>query len=324
MQNITTDPLDTPVYLKEKDFVWPSDKLFYLMTADGLMICRNHMWFRSCALAKTGPNYLEKQKETCALKYPEIPRALVEKSVGFFLRIYKKEHWESALILVFNRETQQMELVCPDQTCSYGSVNYDTEKEVAKLPHGKYLLIGDLHSHCNFSPEPSMTDTDDELKRPGLHIVVGHLGKKEPEFYCAAVVDGCRFECKIEDVIEGFDEPVPEDEIPQEWIEKVKEKKRATTCCGCYSGYGSKDYDPDEWKTKITEPNAKDRENADKVLREFATWDKCPDVEEVQQELYLKAFSASWGWAMQKAVAFCASWKKGGKHEEKAPETKAS
>ena len=132
MQLINSD-LSTPVYLKTSDTdPWPSDKMFYLLTSNGLFLCRNHPWFRSCSPAPEGkgPSDLCEQKAEITLAYPVLPRALVEKAVGFFRSVYDDKHWESALILAFNRHTQEIELICPDQTASFGSVNY----EIPTLP----------------------------------------------------------------------------------------------------------------------------------------------------------------------------------------------
>lgn len=181
-----------PVYVKESDDMpWPTDSMFYLLSANGLFLCRNHKWFQSCAEIQKGPSELASQTAFAKLSYPAIPRLLVETAVGFFHKVFKAHHWESALILVWNRNTQAMELVCPDQKVGMASVKYD----IPILPT-HLTVIGDLHSHCDFTPHASMTDEEDEMKRPGLHIVAGHIDKEPPEFYAVAVVDGKRFEVK--------------------------------------------------------------------------------------------------------------------------------
>src|SRR5881394_2125121 len=185
--------ITTPVYLKtEKSMEWPKDKMFYILSRDGLFLCRNHEWFRSCVPAKPGPGELESQEKFASVNYPTIPRALIEKAVGFFRRIEKDHGWEAALIIVWNRHNQELELICPEQKNGFGSVSYD----IPKLPQ-HLALIGDIHSHPDFSPTPSTIDEGDELQRPGLHIIAGYItGKweKQLQFYCAAVVDGERFE----------------------------------------------------------------------------------------------------------------------------------
>jgi PRTRC genetic system protein A len=193
--------LSTPFYTKtDKNMPWPKDKMFYLMTRDGLFICRNHEWFSSCAPAKKGPSELEDQKPFIDLKYPMVPRALIERALGFFHLVFKDRKAESALILVWNRQTGKMELVCPKQKVSWGSVKYD----IPDLPP-HLALIGDIHSHCDFAPKASYTDEGDEINRPGLHIVAGYIDKEPPEFYCAVMADGQRFEVDdIKDVVEDY------------------------------------------------------------------------------------------------------------------------
>src|SRR5207245_8898375 len=119
--------------------------------------------------------YRQPHKVISSVNYLNIPKIVKKKSVEIFLLIEKDKHWESALILVYDRQKGQVDLVCPEQKASDVSVQYD----IPKLPQ-HLALIGDIHSHCNFSPEASYTDENDETNRPGLHIVAGYI-EKDPK-----------------------------------------------------------------------------------------------------------------------------------------------
>ena len=276
--------LMTPVYIKtEKDFPWPDDKLFYLLASDGLFICRNHEWFRSCVPATQGPGELEPQQTFSEFRFPKIPRLLMEKAIGFFRLIETTRHWESALILVWNRQSKEIELLCPDQQASGACVKY----EVPVLPpHLTYM--GDLHSHCNFDAFASGTDKDDEEHRPGLHIIVGRLYQKFPDFYCAGIVDSERFDIDNPNaVIEEFEQIQFTEEAPQEWVDKVKQHKWT---------WNSTDFK--------SPPNRRDKKKVAKVLTKFLGRTERPAMEEVRSEIWNAAFSASWGWCNDKAAEF--------------------
>ena len=86
------DSLFTPLYLKVDDEMkWPeNEKVFHLLSRDGLFICRNNDFYRSCAPARNWPGELASQKPFIELKFPRIPRVLIERIVGFFSEIAEK------------------------------------------------------------------------------------------------------------------------------------------------------------------------------------------------------------------------------------------
>lgn len=302
----------TPVYLKtDKNMSWPKDKMFYILSADGLFLCRNHEWFQSCSPAKHGPGELESQEPFLKVNYPMIPKAMIENALGFFRRIENSKGWESALILVWNRTTNQMEFVCPDQKASGASVKYD----IPKLPQ-HLALIGDIHSHCNFGSNPSWTDEKDETHRPGLHIVIGYINRKEPEFYCVAVADGTRFQIKnMEEVIEGCDATLADpDAAPKEWVEKVKAEYK--TWSGSQGGWsGDFDYEGGH-PNKLRGPDAEDEKIVDKVVKRIMYETSCPTAYEVRQELFRRTKQCSYLWCEKKGEEVVEEWKK--QHESAA------
>ncbi len=217
----------TPVHLKRgPDMPWPEEKVFYLLSGDGLFLCRNHEFFRSSVPAARPPSELAGHERLLELRYPKVPRRLLEQVIGFFSLVADREGAEAAVLLVWNRESGEVEVVVPPQrsTVSVGwygqryplNVYYDLP---SLPPH--LVPIGDIHCHVDLPAYASFTDVQDEVHRPGLHIVVGRISKEPPELHIEVTVDGDRF--AVEDygtVLEGYHQRRPE-EVPAAWMDQV-------------------------------------------------------------------------------------------------------
>jgi PRTRC genetic system protein A len=209
--------VETPIYLKEDaNMEWPEDPVFYMITSDGMMKCRNNPFFRSCVKAQGAPSELEPQKPFMKLRYPKLPKVLLEQVVGFFSAIQKKFDSEAYVCMLWNKDTKEYELFCPEQEISGGHVTY----ELPQLPP-HLMVVGDIHSHVNMSAFASGTDTDDEEFRPGVHIVVGKIKSEPPEFHIEAVVDGTRFGVEETLILEGYEQRT---DFPAEWMDKMTKK----------------------------------------------------------------------------------------------------
>ena len=215
---ITSEPIVNK--LEGQTMPWlENESMFYMLTSDGLMICRNHQYFTSCAPARNcGPSDLGEQKPFCKMNYPRVPRVLLEQVAAFFQRMDDDWFGEAAVILLHNPQTDEMKLLIPDQECSMGSVHYTIPNNIEP----GWRMIGDIHSHVRMSAFASGVDVHDEVSRPGLHIVIGEIDKEPPDFHAEVVVDGMRFKANIEDVIEDY---VARTSFPEEWMQKVKKKK---------------------------------------------------------------------------------------------------
>jgi proteasome lid subunit RPN8/RPN11 len=240
MKGSNHQPL-TPIYLKmDETMPWPEDKTFYVLSRDGLFLCRNHQFFSSCVPADRWPSELAAQRPFLQFDYPRLPQRLVEQVVGFFDIIGEQYASEAAVLLAWNRETGEIQGLVPEQTGTVGYSYYgkpypmDLRYDVPQLPP-HLLLIGDIHSHVDGAAYASWTDKADEAYRPGLHLVVGRIRDEPPEFYCAVVADGTRF--RVQDlarVMEGY-RCRRQDEVPPEWIARVSVEEwssanRRSTC----------------------------------------------------------------------------------------------
>ena len=229
----------TPVFLKsDADFAWPEDEtLFYLVAKDGLHLCRNHAFFRSCVPAERGPSELEAQEPFLVPRFPRIPRDVFERVVGFFDRVAELHGSEAAALLVWDQEEKRVRLVVPEQTATVYRSSWDGYTSPIGVhyvppaslpPHWRFFA--DVHSHVHGPAYASSVDKHDELHAAGLHLVVGRIGEEPPEIHVEAVVDGRRFVLDPGDVIEEYRER--RSDVPQRWLDRVRVKESSSWYSG--------------------------------------------------------------------------------------------
>ena len=242
MNGLSTPPdqsLLTPIYLKTRpDMAWPTDvPVFYLLTGDGLFLCRNHPFFTSSVSAPAWPRELADHRDFLEPRFPKIPRHYVELIVGFFDIVGRRHNAEAAVLLAWDERYQRVRLIVPVQRATVGHSWYgndypiDVHYQLPVLPPG-LTLIGDFHSHVDGPAYASMTDCDDERHFAGLHVVVGRLLSREPpDFHIEAIVDGARFPISDpETVSEGYQQR--RSRVPASWLEKVKVEQWSSVTSG--------------------------------------------------------------------------------------------
>jgi len=228
MHSTDDGPL-TPIYLKtQRDMSWPEDKVFYLLTADGLFLCRNHEFFRSSVSSPRWPSELAWHDPMLVPRYPKLASRQIEEVVGFFSHVGQLYGSEAIVLLAWDSLSKELQIVVPEQLATVGQnrwgdtwpigVEYDMP---ANLP-SHVTILGDIHSHVDGAAYASHTDRDDETHRPGLHIVVGRLNREPPEFHIQAVVDGTRFNMSPERVMDGYSRRNPE--YPAWWLDNFRIK----------------------------------------------------------------------------------------------------
>ena len=220
--------VETPIYVKTgSEAPWPSDEVFFMLTGDGLFLCRNHEFFTSSVPAPNPPCDLEPHRGFLRLHYPKIPRKLMEQAVGFFHAVYKRYSSEAGLLLVWNPRQLQLRLLCPRQEATIsrswsGTYPVGLHYEIPDL--GEDLLIGDLHSHADEPAYASHTDKLDERNRgAGIHVVVGRLGEIDRggqiDLHVDGVVDGTRFKVPHRLIIEDYRQPGAN--VPRRWMDRI-------------------------------------------------------------------------------------------------------
>ena len=222
--------LHTPVYLKtSEDMPLPEEEpVYYLLSRDGLFLCRNHDFFQSSVPVEHWPSELAGHDRFFKIKYPKLPRRLLERVVGFFAVIGERYQSEAAVLLAWDPANQRIETLVPDQ-CGIVGTNFGGEPypisldyELPLLP-SQWTLIGDIHSHVDGPAYSSFVDQRDEAHRPGLHLVVGRIDLEPPEFHCEISIDGARFPVRnLDTVLAGYHRR--KNEVPQAWLDKVNVK----------------------------------------------------------------------------------------------------
>ena len=238
----STATLVTPIYFKTgPEMAWPeNESVFYVLSRDGLFLCRNHPFFRSSVSAPAWPSELCSHDELLALSHPKVPRRLFELVVCFFDRIAELHGAEAAVLVLFEKSSKRVKLLIPEQVATVDitrsghrypiGIHYET----APTSAGDAVVIGDIHSHVDGAAYASATDQRDEAYRPGLHVVIGRINREPPEVHCEFVVDGARFRVEENQVIEGYVRRRLG--IPRSWIDRVRLKKYA---------WGPSSYDSD-------------------------------------------------------------------------------
>ncbi len=233
------------IYVKDKEFTRPDDPVFYLLTGSGLFKGHNMDCFSSLGKLEDGIRGLEEQDDELDLRLAEIPRFLIERAVGFFVEVYEEHRSEAVLLIHYHPQKQHYRFVAPPQTINitvypwYEVVKDEVEYENVPPVRG-YQQIGSIHSHGAMPAFQSWQDDEDGRFNQGLHIVVGSLNWR-PKFNVVFSVAGRQFELKLEDVAEGFEEPIRP--APKFWWQQVRVKKTPSRSYRTYKRGGDYGYD---------------------------------------------------------------------------------
>lgn len=225
------------------------EPVFYRLAANGLFVCREHPFFRSCVPAPEWPSELAELRTSLEPRYPKVPRRLFELIVGFFEQIGEKHGAEAGVLLAWDSQARVVRPIVPPQTATVSRSSWSgrcypigLHYEVPDtLPPG-WTLLGDVHSHVDEPAYSSGTDEHDEKHRAGLHIVVGRITREPPDLHVAAVVDRTRFRLAPELVIEGYESR--RRKVPARWLEQVQVKVYGNS----FDSYGSSNYS--DWTSK--------------------------------------------------------------------------
>lgn len=130
-----------------------------------------------------------------------IPAPLVAQIVDFFRRIWYAHKTEAEVILTQHIDTGEYRVYVPFQSVSTGHVHsiYDPT-----TIDSKYLVVGTMHSHCNFSAFHSSTDEGDAKDMDGMHFTVGHIDREEPEVAAMVAVNGTLYHYKDPGILADF------------------------------------------------------------------------------------------------------------------------
>jgi hypothetical protein len=210
------------MYFKTAEFAEPSPWLYYLVTGKGNFLVKKTNLYSSVTEARVLPGLLE-QESSLSLRFPKVPREIMEKMYGFFDAVYQQWEGEAVVFLYYAPESKEFRLAVPPQTLfryrtlsGFWRTAQRVEYGYCPRPEG-FLKLGDAHSHADLPAFFSCADDNDD-KEDGLRITIGNLDRARPDVKVSFVVNRTRFILHPEDVIEEFSTPLPP---PQEWLARV-------------------------------------------------------------------------------------------------------
>ena len=121
-----------------------------------------------------------------------IPGNIISQAHHFFLRIFDTKHAEAEVLLTKHLDTGAYRLFVPYQRVSHMGV-----KSIYEPTHidRKYVVVGTLHSHCDFGAFHSNTDSGDASDMDGVHFTIGKVNST-PEIVGMVTMNGKEFHYK--------------------------------------------------------------------------------------------------------------------------------
>ena len=227
-----------PVLLKRDEGVASDETLYYLVAANGLFQVRRTETYVAVTEARGDLPGLLPEYARLRLDVPRLPVELLEPVLSFFRAVFEEHGGEAIVILFYSPATRSFRAVVPEQRIP-GYERNGVWHSLLQLDYGDaerpsgYLRFGSIHSHADTAAYASETDCADERHMDGLHVVYGHVDRREPSRSAAFVVNGRRFPLAPDEVLEPCS--VPDHGAPEQWMARVERKVRASA----YPGYGS-------------------------------------------------------------------------------------
>lgn len=158
-------------------------------------------------------------------EWSKIPANLIRYAWRYFAAVYEECKCEAAVLLYYHPTDKLWSLLVPVQyNCSHASVSYavpnnltikeieedkdmkkqyaETVEEAEELEEDGYILMGTIHSHCDFDAFHSGTDDADEVNFDGVHITIGRVNTETPNFASRIMVNGMEITMKMEEIAE--------------------------------------------------------------------------------------------------------------------------
>lgn len=198
-----------PVIVYEEGTALPSEGTYYIVAGNGIFLQKN-TGIVSCLTPVKDIPFLADVKNIANLQLnlPKLPAKLTWGIKELFKRVVTEYYSEANTQLYYNKELKELQVRVPKQVVSHGGVQYDNLRvDIEDNPDPASLLVGTIHSHCDFAAFHSGTDVHDEEDFDGLHVTFGHNNEDVFTISACIVVNGKRQPVKPEDHLEGI-EPV--------------------------------------------------------------------------------------------------------------------
>ena len=82
--------MTVPIYLKnDANMPRPHDRQYYLVTGNGMFVCRNEEFWESDVPSSRTPRGLAGHRACCKVRFPKLGTAALEYVVAFFEQVYR-------------------------------------------------------------------------------------------------------------------------------------------------------------------------------------------------------------------------------------------
>jgi PRTRC genetic system protein A len=223
--------MDLDIVLKRRGLALPeapAEGMRYVVAENGVFLERRTPIFTTtCRVERLGGS-LAPHSEGCAVHCPPLPAYLTRTMLGFFRWAYTFHGGEAALVILYDPAERHYRWHCPRQSVELWQswsgrwhVSHDIEYDLPTVLPAGYVLLGDAHSHAHMAAYASAVDKDDEAYMDGLHLVVGCVDEKRPEFHLDFVMDGKRFPLEPSEFVgDAAVDPAPL--VPRSWKQRVE------------------------------------------------------------------------------------------------------
>jgi PRTRC genetic system protein A len=196
-----------PVFVNDGSQQMPDDDILYIVCKEGTYLKKKLGIMESITPVKT-ISVLKSIEMMATMHIKPIPGTLFAPVMDFFSKVYEEHRGEAIVLLFYNEEKRVYKIVPPSQEVSASGVDYNRAMTI-----DGYVMVGDIHSHANFSAFHSGTDDADEKSFDGLHITIGNNGSPDVSISASIVSNGQRFIVQPNDYINGIALTVDIDEV---------------------------------------------------------------------------------------------------------------
>lgn len=235
-----------PVYIYRDGMDLPQEGTYFLVAGNGLWMHKDTGICR-CFVSVDNISCLDDLdvESNVEVSLPKIPSKLVWQIKQFFKQVVAKHYSEAEVNLFYSSQRNEYLIDVPEQEVGHASVHYQRKTKTHIEGQEDFLLVGTIHSHCNFHAFHSGTDVDDEDDFDGLHVTFGNNDKDEFTISASVVTNGVRRQINPSDILEGIreiavsanevhyrlaqvDEAIAEEwfQVIDEWMKNVKRLSR--------------------------------------------------------------------------------------------------
>ena len=183
------------VFVNNGEEEMPADDILYIVCKEGVYL-KKKLGIMESITPVTNISVLESVQMMATMHIKPIPGTLFSQIIAFFKAVYAEYKSEAIVLLFYSEEKKTYKLVPPHQKVTAAGVDYNRA-----ITMEGYTMIGDVHSHANFSAFHSGTDDADEKSFDGLHITIGNNGDDEVSLSASIVSNGQRFIIQAEDYV---------------------------------------------------------------------------------------------------------------------------